>query len=67
MESADKARIKLTHWLSHNDSHQEEYGKFARQLEALGKAESATHVREMVELAKKSNECLREALRALES
>jgi len=67
MELAEKAKIKLEHWITHNDSHQEEYEKFALQLDDMGKAESASHIRDMVELARKSRDCLHKALRALES
>ncbi len=67
MEPIDKARIKLEHWITHNDSHRDEYERFARELEEMGKTESASHVRSMAELAEKSNDCLRKALSALES
>ncbi len=38
---------------------------FADQLEENGKAEAAKEIREMAELASKSNECLRNALKEL--
>jgi hypothetical protein len=67
MQSVDKARIKLEHWITHNDSHRDEYERFARELEEMGKTESASHVRALVDLADKSKDCLHKALRALES
>lgn len=65
MEFMEKARIMLEHWITHNEHHQEEYEEFADQLEGAGKAESARHVREMIELASRSSACLRKALEAL--
>ena len=65
MDFVEKALVRLNHWIAHNESHQEEYEKFAAQLEEAGKAASALQIREMVALSKKSNECLRQALTAL--
>ena len=65
MNFVEKALVRLNHWIAHNESHQEEYEKFAAQLEEAGKAASALQIREMVALSKKSNECLRKALTAL--
>ena len=65
MDVLEKARVRLNHWLSHNESHEEEYEKFAAQLEELGKSESATQVREMIRLSKQSRECLQKALKSL--
>ncbi len=65
MDFIEKAKIRLEHWLTHNDHHQEEYELFADQLEENGKAEAAKEIREMAELASKSNECLRNALKEI--
>ena len=65
MESIEKAKIRLEHWITHNEHHYEEYETFADQLEEAGKAESAKYVREMMTLTIKSTECLREALKHL--
>jgi ferric-dicitrate binding protein FerR (iron transport regulator) len=67
MEFVEKARIKLEHWMTHNDNHRREYEDFARELQQAGQATSADQVREMIDLAAKSSECLRKALRALGS
>jgi len=67
MEFVEKARIKLEHWMTHNDNHREEYEEFARELQQADQSSSADHVREMIDLAEKSSECLRKALRALGS
>jgi hypothetical protein len=66
MDFVEKAQVRLNHWIAHNDSHQQEYEKFAAELEAAGKRASAGQIREMVALSKRSNDCLRRALEALE-
>ena len=65
MDFVEKAHVRLNHWIAHNESHQDEYEKFAAQLEEAGKTASALQIREMVALSRKSNECLRKALAAL--
>ena len=65
MDLMEKAKIRLQSWITHNDHHQEEYEMFAEQLEEANKTESAKHIREMIELNSKSNECLRQALKAI--
>ena len=66
MEFVEKARIRLEHWITHNDHHHEEYEIFADQLEQEGRSESAGYIREMMALTAKSTDCLRKALGALE-
>jgi hypothetical protein len=65
MDSMEKARIRLEHWITHNDHHQEEYDIFAEQLKEAGKNESAEFLKEVKELTAKSTDCLRKALNAL--
>jgi hypothetical protein len=66
MDFVERARIRLHHWISHNETHQEEYGRLAAELDEAGKRASALQIRETVELSKRSSECLRKALTALE-
>jgi len=66
MDFVEKAVARLNHWIGHNDNHQQEYERFAAELEEAGKVASALQIREMVALSKKSGECLRRALRTLE-
>jgi len=66
MEFVEKARIRLEHWITHNDHHHEEYEMFVDQLAQVGKQESAKYVKEMMELTAKGTECLRKALKALD-
>jgi len=65
MEFIEKAKVRLEHWVDHNDHHKEEYEMFADQLEEAGREESARCVREMIEMASKSTECMRKAIEAL--
>jgi hypothetical protein len=65
MDSIEKARVRLEHWISHNDHHHEDYEKFVKELEQAGKTESARCMREMMDLTSRSTECLRKALKAL--
>jgi hypothetical protein len=66
MDFLEKAKIRIGHWITHNDHHKEEYELFAEQLEQAGKEESARQIREMIRLSTESNECLKKALQALE-
>ncbi|MBN2032860.1 MAG: hypothetical protein JW836_06245 [Deltaproteobacteria bacterium] len=65
MDFVEKARIRLEHWIKHNDEHCEEYAVLAQQMEEAGKSESAQQVREVMELSSRSTDCLRKALKAL--
>jgi hypothetical protein len=65
MDAIEKARVRLEHWISHNEHHHEDYEKFAKELEEAGKLESAGHVKEMLELTSRSTECLKKALKSL--
>lgn len=65
MESIEKAKIRLDHWIHHNDHHIEEYELFADQLEDAGKSASARYVREMIDLTYKCTECLKNAIEKL--
>ena len=65
MEFIERAKIMIEHWITHNNHHSEEYESFAKQLDETGKIDSANHVREMIELTSKCNECLRKALKTL--
>ena len=66
MDFVEKAKIRLEHWISHDDQHQAEYANFAQQLESAGKRESAEQIREMIALSEKGTRCLRKALECLE-
>jgi len=65
MDLGEKARIRLEHWITHNDQHEEEYRLFAEELESAGMKESADHVREMIALTAQGTVSLRKALETL--
>jgi len=66
MDILEKAGIRISHWISHNDHHREEYELFADQLEEAGKAAAAAQIRELARLQEAGTECLRKALLDLE-
>jgi hypothetical protein len=65
MDAIEKAKIRITNWIEHNDHHQKEYELFAEQLAEAGKIDSARHIREMAALTAQTNECLKKALLGL--
>jgi len=65
MDFIEKAEIRLKHWISHNDHHQEEYEAFARELKEAGYEESAEYLQEMMEMTAKATEALKKAIGAL--
>lgn len=67
MDFIEKAKIRLEHWITHDQHHMEEYEDFMEKLQEAGKEESADHIREMIRLTEKVTECLHKALDALES
>ena len=66
METIEKAKIRLEHWISHSVHHQEEYELFMEQLQEAGKTESAEQIRQMIALTEKTTVCLKKALAGLE-
>ena len=66
MDPIEKARIRMEHWITHNDHHQEEYEVLAEQLAEAGKQGSAEHIRKMIGFSAKATDCLRKALESLE-
>lgn len=67
MDFSEKAKIRLDHWISHNEHHREDYVQFAEELEKQGMKISAQYVREMITLTDKNTACLKNALKALDS
>ncbi len=65
MDFVQKAMIRIKHWITHNDHHQEEYEGFAVQLAEAGKMDSAKEIREVITLTARGTECLRHALDSL--
>ncbi len=67
MDFLDQAKIRLNHWITHNQHHQEDYEIFLKQLQDEGHIESANHIRKMMTLAAESTDCLHKALEALDA
>ena len=65
MDFVEKARIRMEHWMTHNDHHHEEYQMFLEQLEDAGKTKSAAQIREMIQLSSRMNDCLRNAMKEI--
>ena len=51
-----KIKIRIDHWLHHNDEHVQEYRKWAARLEAENLAEAAVSIRRAADLIERSNE-----------
>ncbi len=66
MDTLEKAKIRISHWMTHNDHHGEEYELFAEQLEEAGKKAAAEQIRKIVQLNDQVTDCLRVALKDLE-
>lgn len=67
MDFLEKAKVRLEHWIHHNEHHNEEYEMFADQMEEAGQKAASDYIKEMIVFTSKSTECLRKALQALES
>ena len=65
MDFQEKAKIRIEHWLSHNESHVKEYEEFLQELQKEGKQACADHIKEMIDLTVKSNDALRKAVASL--
>ena len=65
MDFHEKAKIRIEHWLSHNESHVKEYEEFVQELEKEGEQACADHIKEMIDFTVKSNEALKKAVGAL--
>lgn len=52
---AEKLRVLIRHWISHNEEHAQEYRKWADRLEAEGLAEIAEPIRQAADLVVTSN------------
>jgi len=65
MGAFEKAGVRLEEWIHNSGHHMEDYGKLASELEAMGKRESASQIRQAVDLAAQVAEHLKKALEAL--
>lgn len=65
MEDQKRLAILIHHWIEHNESHQEEYRKWAERAEALGLLVVKTKMEEAIERLHQCNLSLQEALKFL--
>ena len=65
MDSIEKAKIRIEHWLRHNQDHLREYEEFAQELEKAGKKQPAEHIRNMATLFAQGDKSLQLALETL--
>jgi hypothetical protein len=65
MDSLEKTRMRVEHWLRHNEDHLQEYEKLAAELEKSGKKETADHIRDMITLVTQGDKCLQLAFESL--
>jgi hypothetical protein len=65
MDFIEKAKIRIEHWIEHNEDHLQEYESFAQELKNAGKTECAGNVLETAKLTAQASESLRRALRII--
>ena len=65
MDFQEKVRVRIEHWIRHNEDHLQEYEELAGELDQAGENESAKHITNMVALVEESNQYLRRALETL--
>ena len=61
LQELEKLDILLDHWIEHNNSHKEEYIKWANKAKDLGAVASGYAILEAVESVKRINELLAKA------
>ncbi len=65
MDDVQKSRIRLSHWIDHNEDHLNGYREVAQLLKALGRTAAAVRIDEGVRLTEDANRAFREALAEL--
>ncbi len=65
MEDIKRLSIVIDHWIEHNQSHIEEYKKWAKMAESMGLASVMEEIKNAIEKLKQCNNCLEMALKAL--
>ncbi|MFC1524156.1 hypothetical protein ACFL6N_05125 [Thermodesulfobacteriota bacterium] len=62
MESLEKLRILLPHWIEHNKSHEAEYSKWAAVIRNEGNSEVSEHIEKAIVSLRQADAALNEAL-----
>lgn len=65
MEDQKRLAILIHHWIEHNESHQEEYRKWAKRAEELGLSAIKVKIEKAIESLNQCNLFLQEALKSL--
>ena len=65
MNTLEKSRIRLRHWIDHNADHLKGYREVAEALDAEGAVEAAERIRQGIELMERADEELETALKLL--
>lgn len=65
MEDQKRLAILIQHWIEHNESHREEYRKWAERAQALGLFGVKAKMEEAIESLHQCNLSLQEALKSL--
>ena len=65
MNTLEKSRIRLRHWIDHNADHLEGYREVAKVLDTEGAGEAAARIRKGIELMEHADEELEAALKLL--
>ncbi len=62
MESKDKLRVLLQHWIDHNKSHVEEFEKWRQIADTEGESKVAAHIADAISDMFHANDALGKAL-----
>ncbi len=65
MEERERLRVMIEHWIRHNESHFEEYRRWAEVARALGLGDVESRILEAVDRIKEANGFFEEALKQL--
>lgn len=65
MDQKEKLSVVIEHWIEHNESHREEYKKWAQTAGDLGLDSVRAEIEEAVEKLSQSNKHLERALKAI--
>lgn len=65
MDFNEKTKIRIEHWIEHNEDHLQEYESFAQELKNAGKTECAENILEAARLTARAGESLRRALKII--
>ncbi|MGD8562064.1 MAG: hypothetical protein PVG03_06000 [Desulfarculaceae bacterium] len=67
MDFSEKAKIRLEHWVAHDQGHLTEYKAFAQELSDAGLAQSAEAISDLAGCVEKGIACMQRALASLDS